>query len=249
MNTHNNTAPRILLVPGAWMGEWIWEPTVDQLRERGLEAATLTLDGLEPEATDHHIGHVKLEQHVTQVANVILEWPDRPVVLVGHSYSGTVVGQVADHLPDRVASSIHFRSFLPSDGRSLIDDWGSDSKERAQERTAVEAGNGHPFHWAPPTPEALALEPGLNPADREYLSTRFAPHPGHTVVDPAHMDRPITKQRGLFIAPAETAIPAVLRTPEAFGWEIRVMYSGHWPMLERPKDVVDIIAEHVEALS
>ena len=248
MNTHNNTAPRILLIPGAWMGEWIWQPTVDQLRERGLEAATLTLDGLEPEATDHHISYVPLEKHVTRVANLILEWPDRPVVLVGHSYSGMVVGQVADHLPERVRSSIHFDSFLPHDGRSLIDDWGSNPEERARERADIEEGNGHPYHWAPPPPQALELEPGLNPQDRTYLSERFTPHPGHTVLDPAHMDRPITEQHGLFIASAETAIPAVLRTPEAFGWDIRAMYSGHWPMLERPGDVVELITEHVVAL-
>ena len=81
MSIHNNTAPRILLIPGAWMGEWIWEPTVDQLRAQGLEAASLTLGGLEPGAVAHHVSSVRLERHVTQVADVILEWPDRPVVL------------------------------------------------------------------------------------------------------------------------------------------------------------------------
>lgn len=248
MSTHNNSAPRILLIPGAWMGGWIWEPTVDQLRDRGLEAATLTLEGLEPEASDYDISHVPLERHVTQVANMILEWPDRPVVLVGHSYSGMVVGQVADRLPDRVSSSIHFDSFLPIDGRSLIDDWGPDEPTRAQERADIENGDGHPFHWAAPPPQALELEPGLTPQDRTYLSERFTPHPGHTVLDPAHLDHLVTHQKALFVASTATNIPHMLRTPDSPTWDIRVMESGHWPMLERPQDVVDLITEHVESL-
>ena len=147
MSTHNNTAPRILLIPGAWMGEWIWEPTVDQLRSQGLEAATLTLDGLEPGAVAHHVSSVRLEKHVTQVANVILEWPDRSVVLVSHSYSGIVVGHVADRLPDRVISSIHFDSFLPVNGRSLIDARGSDPAERAPDTPC-----STPPAWSTPSP-------------------------------------------------------------------------------------------------
>lgn len=246
MNTHNNTAPRVLLIPGAWMGEWIWESTVDQLRSRGLEAAALTLDGLEPQATAHHVSSVRLERHVTQVTNVILEWPDRSVVLVGHSYSGMVVGQVADRLPDRVISSLHFDSFLPIDGRSLIDDWGTDPAERARERADIEH---RAFFWAPPPRQALELEPGLNPQDRDYLLARFTPHPGHTVLDPARLERPITEHRGVFVASAATHIPAVLRTPQAATWDIRVMDSGHWPMLELPRDVVDLITELVESLA
>lgn len=248
MSIHNNTAPRILLIPGAWMGEWIWEPTVDQLRAQGLEAASLTLGGLEPGAVAHHVSSVRLERHVTQVANVILEWPDRPVVLVGHSYSGIVVGQVADRLPDRVISSLHFDSFLPINGRSLIDDWGSDPAERARERSDIENGHGHPFHWAPPPPQALELEPGLTPQDRKFLLKRFTPHPGHTVLDPVRLDRPVTQQKALFVASAATNIPAVLRTPDAATWDIRIMDSGHWPMLERPRDVIELITELVQSL-
>lgn len=248
MSTHNNSAPRVLLVPGAWMGAWIWEPTVDHLRHQGVEAATLTLEGLEPDASASVISHVPLERHVSQVANMILEWPDRPVVLVGHSYSGMVICQVADRLPDRVISSVHFGSFLPINGHSLIDDWGPDQSTRALERAEIESGHVHPFHWAPPPPQALELEPGLTPHDRTYLSERFTPHPGHTVLDPAHLDRPVTAQRALFVASSATAIPRMLRTPDAATWDIRIMDSGHWPMLERPQDVVDLITKHLEFL-
>lgn len=33
-----------ILVPGAWMGGWIWEPTVQILRQHGIDAETITLE-------------------------------------------------------------------------------------------------------------------------------------------------------------------------------------------------------------
>ncbi len=43
--------PLVVLVPGAWMGGWIWDRTVQALRERGHDAHTLTLAGLSADAS------------------------------------------------------------------------------------------------------------------------------------------------------------------------------------------------------
>ncbi|HZA81061.1 MAG TPA: alpha/beta hydrolase, partial [Actinomycetes bacterium] len=34
-----------VLVPGAWLGGWAWEPVADQLRGQGHEAYAVTLTG------------------------------------------------------------------------------------------------------------------------------------------------------------------------------------------------------------
>ena len=68
------------------------------------------------------------------------------------------------------------------------------------------------------------------------------------MLDPARLDHPVTQQKALFVASAATNIPAVLRTPDAATWDIRIMDSGHWPMLERPRDVIELITELVESL-
>jgi len=96
---------------------------------------------------------VTLAEHVDDVLTLLdNEHLDR-VVLVGHSYSGLVVGQVADRRPEGVLRSVHVASFLPRDGRSLLDDWGDDLDMQELERQQVRNGG---LLWAPPPHEALA---------------------------------------------------------------------------------------------
>src|SRR6266508_3129759 len=35
-----------VLVPGAWLGGWVWEPTARRLRQRGHDVHPVTLTGL-----------------------------------------------------------------------------------------------------------------------------------------------------------------------------------------------------------
>ncbi|MFF5661691.1 alpha/beta fold hydrolase [Streptomyces griseofuscus] len=53
-----------------------------------------------------HLGGVDtgLDTHITDVVNVILHEDLRDVVLVGHSYAGTVLPGLADRMPDRIAT-------------------------------------------------------------------------------------------------------------------------------------------------
>ncbi len=133
---HTDRPPTFVLVPGAWMGGWIWEDTVARLRSEGHRAETLPLRGLEQEAGEG-VSAVTLADHVDDVLALLDGLGPSPVVLVGHSYSGTVVGQVADRRPDTVVASVHVGSFLPRDGRSLLDDWGDDAEGRAAEKQQV----------------------------------------------------------------------------------------------------------------
>ncbi|MCC2594280.1 alpha/beta hydrolase [Tessaracoccus sp. OS52] len=238
MNT-TEELPYVLLIPGAWMASWIWEPTAESLRRRGIDAEAITLAGLEPGTPEERVGQVRLEDHVIQVLDHLARRGSRRVVLVGHSYSGMVVGQVADRLGQSVAS-VHFASFLPRDGRSLLDDWGPDDAARAQERAEIVAAA---HLWAPPPRAALDLEKGLSPDDRGLLAARFTPHPGRTVLDPAKMRKPVTSQEATFVATSEADVPAILHSAAADDWDIQILDGGHWAMLEQPEAVAALVAD------
>lgn len=62
-------AAHVILVPGAWMGGWIGEPTVQWLRARDIDAETMTLRGLEPGRSDADIARVSLGDHVQQLVD------------------------------------------------------------------------------------------------------------------------------------------------------------------------------------
>lgn len=238
--TSATTTPHVLLLPGAWMGSWIWAPTAERLRDRGVDAAAITLVGLEPGTSPDRVARVRLGDHVAQVLDHLSRRGDRPTVLVAHSYSGMVAAQVADRLGDQVVRSLHFDSFLPVDGRSLIDDWGSDDVARGRERADIVGAN---YQWAPPPSAALEKERGLSATHRALLSDRFTAHPGRTVLDSASMGQPFTSQRAVFVASTEASVPTALRSEHARRcWSVEILRSGHWPMLERPDDVAMLIA-------
>ena len=77
------------------MGGWIWEPTVQWLRARDIDAEMMTLRGLEPGRPDADIARVSLEDHVQQLVDVIYQTRADKVILVSHSYSGVVVAAAA----------------------------------------------------------------------------------------------------------------------------------------------------------
>ncbi|MBD7994591.1 alpha/beta hydrolase [Arthrobacter sp. Sa2CUA1] len=237
----NSTPPRVLLLPGAWMGSWIWEPTAESLRSRGLDAQEVTLAGLEPETPAEERAAIRLADHVDQVCDLVEH--GAPVVLVAHSYSGMVAAQVADRLGDQIRSSIHFQSFLPVDGCSLVDLWGPDGDARAQERADIIADG---YLWAAPPAAALDAEAGLGPEERSYLAERFTPHPGRTVLDKASLEQPVRSQRGVFVTPARTQLPEALGG--AADWRIEILPGGHWPMLEHPGEVTELIGDHTAAV-
>lgn len=189
---------------------------------------------------------VTLAEHVDDVLTLLdNEHLDR-VVLVGHSYSGLIVGQVADRRPEAVLRSVHVASFLPRDGRALLDDWGDDLDMQELERQQVRNGG---LLWAPPPHEALADETDLRPRDRDWPSARFVPHPGRTVLDPATMTRPVTEQDVIFVATALLGTdPHADLPPEVTGtmpnrWRLRTLTGGHWPMFSAPNALQAVLEE------
>lgn len=242
------SATTTILVPGAWMGSWIWEPTVQRLQSRGIDAETLTLRGLLAGEHPLDVAAVRLEDHVRQLLDQVERYGDRPVVLVSHSYSAMVTASAADRLGAQVRGLIHIGGFVPTDGRSMLDAWGESDQERAQERAEIEEAD---HLWPAPTLEILAHEADLSPADREFLAARFTPHPGRTITDPAQLAVPVADQPSTYVAltpsggleEAWKEAPPVARAASA--WRRRYLVSGHWPMVSALDATVDLLEDEI----
>jgi pimeloyl-ACP methyl ester carboxylesterase len=105
-----------VLVPGACHGGWWYDPLVERLRERGSRAVAVTLRGLGAEDDLAVLPAISLDTHVAEVADVVAG--AEGVVLVGHSYAGSVITGVADRLPERVRALVYLDAFVPEDGDS-----------------------------------------------------------------------------------------------------------------------------------
>ena len=89
-----------VLVPGYWLCGWAWKNVTDILRERGHAVYPLTLTGLGERV---HLGNAEtdLDTLVADVAGLIKYEELDDVYLVGHSYGGVVITQVADKIPEQ----------------------------------------------------------------------------------------------------------------------------------------------------
>jgi pimeloyl-ACP methyl ester carboxylesterase len=108
-----------VLVAGARLGEWAWDEVVPYLRAAGQGAHPLTLSGL----ADKRGRPARQQTHVQDIVDEVEGQDLRDVVLVGHSYSGTPVGQAAERIGDRLAHVIFVDSSVPADGEAFVSAW------------------------------------------------------------------------------------------------------------------------------
>jgi len=226
-----------VLIPGAWMGTWVWEPVTDGLRALGHHVSPVTLSGLS-KGTD--VSNVGLATHVNDVLSHIAANDLRDVVVVGHLYSGIVAGQVADQAPNHVAHSVFVEAFLPHDGKSMLDSL--DERQREDELRQIAEHQGR---W--PAPDLAALEGNdLSAEQMQWLLSRFVGHPGRTICEPTVLSRPLSAQRATYIACTmgghwlSEDVKAMRNEPN---WTFRTIQTGHFPMVSTPNRLVELLDE------
>ena len=99
-----------VLIHGTWHGGWAWKDVVSQ---KGHVAHAPTLAGHGPGAPRSGITH---QDCVEAVVPCIQHCNLKNVVLVGHSFGGTVVQKVVEQVPDRIAQ-LAFLDCLNPQGR------------------------------------------------------------------------------------------------------------------------------------
>lgn len=108
-----------VLIPGAMHGRWTWDRIVPLLEAAGHAAIAPDLPGMGTNMTIP-TDAVTLADWGDFVAGVVRA-ADGPVVLVGHSRGGLVIGEAAERVPDRLAGLIYLTALLVPPGRSLAD--------------------------------------------------------------------------------------------------------------------------------
>ena len=82
-----------VMVHGSWHGGWAWQEVIQHLSKKGHSAKAPTLPGHGPQATRAGIVH---QDCVRAVAAYIQHHGLEDVVLVGHSFGGSVIQKVAE---------------------------------------------------------------------------------------------------------------------------------------------------------
>ncbi len=103
-----------VLVHGALLGEFSWTQVERQLVADGNTVITLDLPGHGADQTP--VDQITLNSYRDAVVAAIGERSN--VVLVGHSFGGVVVSQVAEAIPSRISKLVYLAAFIPQTGES-----------------------------------------------------------------------------------------------------------------------------------
>ena len=228
-----------VLVHGTGHGGWCWQKVAPLLRTVGCEVYAPTLSGVGDRFHTASPG-INLTTHTNDIANFLFYEDLRDVVLVGHSYGGTVITAVAATVPERLGMPIYLDAYVPEAGESQFDLWPPDMRAEVESEGA--AGRGF---RRPPTPALMGI---TDPALAEWARARITPHPLATYLEPVPPgdERSAALPRA-YIRCTAGPITSLFEPSEAKararGWQVRYIDAGHDAMLIVPREVADTLLE------
>ncbi|WGV25828.1 alpha/beta fold hydrolase [Halotia branconii] len=106
-----------VLVHGSWHDGSAWKAVIEHLEAKGHQAFAPTIAG-HGKGVNKNVNHAQCTQ---SIVDYIVSKDLTDIVLLGHSFGGTVIAKVAEVIPDRIRRLIFFAAFIPNDGESLND--------------------------------------------------------------------------------------------------------------------------------
>lgn len=223
-----------VLVHGAWHGGWCWAGTQSALRALGHDVHSPTLTGL-GERSHLMTENIDSDTHVQDIVNV-LKWRElSDVILVGHSYGGTVITGVAAQVPESVRALVYLDAFVPEVSKEAIFAK-ANPKRMAGFQRQIDAG-------------AIALEPDdameswtSDPDHMAWLVKLCTPHPKGTFqsgVTLTGREKEVTA-RHYILAERNTPSPfwaEYTRVKDRDTWTSETIPTLHDAMVEAPEDL------------
>ncbi|WP_255294970.1 carboxylesterase [Bacillus sp. AFS041924] len=114
-----------VLVHGSWVDPFFWHGINRELQKMGHIVHTPQLPGHGTDK-DKHVNH---EMITKQVVHYITSNKLNNIILVGHSFGGTVIQKVAEQLHDRIKRLVFWNAFVLNDGESLADQFPKQAQE------------------------------------------------------------------------------------------------------------------------
>jgi pimeloyl-ACP methyl ester carboxylesterase len=233
----------IVLVPGAWLGAWVWERVVPSLQSAGHTVYPITLPGLADRGNEL-APEIGLMAHVADVMDFSRSRDLHDAILVGHSYAGAVIGGVARRAPERFRAQVYLDTMPLEEGQALLD--GFPPAGRTKFAAALTTVRGTRV-W--PMPEPLGSQApvdGLTPSDLELLRRRGTPHPALSFEERLSgpvRSGPLPKMYGISCVEDEAA--ATVEKKQFLSahpdWEYHPLFTGHWPMLSTPRELSAVL--------
>ena len=106
-----------VLVHGSWQDGSAWKAVIEQLEAKGHRAFAPTIAG-HGKGVDKNVNHAQCTQ---SIVDYIVDKDLTDIVLLGHSFGGTIIAKVAEAISNRIRRLIFFAAPVLNDGERLID--------------------------------------------------------------------------------------------------------------------------------
>jgi pimeloyl-ACP methyl ester carboxylesterase len=232
---------RFVLVHGAFVGSWIWEPLAERLDELGhaADAPDLPGSGADPTPAEE----LTLDAYARRICE-LLDARDEPSVLVANSMGGIVISEAAARRPEKVRRLIYVAAFLPRDGQSLIDltrlPEGADDLVQA---TVIVSGD--PPVGTLPESTCQASNEDCSPEVMEWAVRRTGPQALTPLAQPVSLGREFERiPRTFVICTRDRIIPPALQrrmVRDSRVMDVVELDSGHHPQLSRLEELAGIL--------
>lgn len=225
--------PTVVLVHGAWADGSSWNKVIPLLQAKGIKVL-----GVQNPLTS-------LADDVAATQRVLAD-AKGPVILVGHSWAGTVITQAGTD--PKVKALVYVAAFANADGQSGGDLVGAYPKPPA---FATIDDDGHGFLRQTEEGMLKNFAPDLAPAEARTLAVTQGPLAASTfgdkVTDAAWKTRP-----SWYVVSANDRVinPQMERDlAKRMGAKTTVLQSSHVSLLSHPREVAAVIEDAVNAVA
>jgi pimeloyl-ACP methyl ester carboxylesterase len=211
-----------VLCHGGGMGGWIWKFVKPLLVAAGHEVYTPTYTGFGERA--HLLGHaIDGEVHVTDIVNVLEKEDISDCILVGHSYSGTVLPGVAAQAGNRVRRIVLLDSLICYTGESIVEAMGvMDAEQAAAIAQGVKA-------------ELIPAGAGVDQQQRAEIVDHMTDQPLACTVNKIQVGAEAVTKPVDYVAASNTIMLPMHERAEKLGWTIHKIEGDHAFLVGQPE--------------
>ncbi|WP_242128668.1 alpha/beta fold hydrolase [Sphingobium sp. Sx8-8] len=169
--------PVFMLIAGALHPAWVWRHVVALLEDSGFRVIARDLPGM-GDNREMHVDNVTLADWTDDVVREI-QSVGSPVILVGHSRGGLIVGEAAEQVPERVAAIVYVSALVVPRGRTAAEVMAMRPHDHV-----IAAPSGKSFTMAPDVVLALMYNRS-DPQEASLTVARLTPEPFAPLITPA----------------------------------------------------------------
>jgi pimeloyl-ACP methyl ester carboxylesterase len=235
-----NKMETIILVHGAWSDASAWDAVVPLLKAAGREVIVVNLSGHGKDTTSFSV--ITFQTYVDQVKSAI--GGRKKVILVGHSFAGLVISQVAEEIPGQVKELIYLAAALPHDGDNLLSLAKQDPASHIGKYLTIDEAHGAAIISKDGAADVFAADAPLN--IQEYLAANIKPEPLAPLATSVHLtEKNFGSIKKVYIHTLnDHAISYPAQQYMVKNGNVAVVYtlaSSHTPFISMPDKLAEII--------